>query len=89
MRADSQDLQIKLTVTQDEHPELHRVLLAIVEPRRRTRRLKDLAATGLLLERAGGIAVSAAQPAPSASGQAAVDDVGDALSVALWEDKAG
>jgi hypothetical protein len=88
MRAASQDLQIKLTVTQDEYPELHRVLLAIVEPRRRTRRLKDLAATGLLLERAGGISVSAAQPAPSAAGQA-VGDLGDALSVALWEDKAG
>jgi hypothetical protein len=88
MRADSQDLQIKLTVTQDEHPELHQVLLAIVEPRRRTRRLKDLAATGLLLERAGGIAVSATQPAQRAAGQAA-GDLGDALSVALWEDKAG
>jgi hypothetical protein len=88
MRAESQDLQIKLTVTQDEHPELHRVLLAIVQPRRRTRRLKDLAATGLLLERAGGISVSTAQPATSAAGQA-VGDLGDALSVALWEDKAG
>ena len=88
MQTDLQDLQIKLTVTSDEHPELHRVLVAIAEPRRRTRRLKDLAATGLLVERAGGLAVSAQQPAPSAAAQAA-DVLGDAVSIALWEDKAG
>ena len=88
MQTDLQDLQIKLTVTSDEHPELHRVLVAIAEPRRRTRRLKDLAATGLLVERAGGLAVSAQQPALSAAGQAA-DVLGDAVSIALWEDKVG
>lgn len=88
MQSDRQDLQIKLTVTSDEHPGLHRVLVAIAEPRRRTRRLKDLAATGLLVERAGGLAVSAPQPAPTAAEQAA-DVLGDAVSIALWEDKAG
>jgi hypothetical protein len=88
MQSDLQDLQIKLTVTSDEHPELHRVLVAIAEPRRRTRRLKDLAATGLLIERTGGLAVSASQPAPAVAGPAA-DVLGDAVSIALWEDKAG
>jgi hypothetical protein len=86
MQSDLQDLQIKLTVTSDEHPELHRVLVAIAEPRRRTRRLKDLAATGLLIERAGGLAVSALQPAAAAQ---EADVLGDAVSIALWEDKAG
>lgn len=88
MQSDLQDLQIKLTVTSDEHPALHRVLVAIAEPRRRTRRLKDLAATGLLIERAGGLALSALQPAPAAAAQEA-DVLGDAVSIALWEDKAG
>lgn len=85
---DFQDLQIKLTVTRDEHPDLHRVLTAIAEPRRRTRRLKDLAATGLLIERAGGLALSAPQPAPVVTDQGA-DLLGDPVSIALWEDKAG
>lgn len=88
MQPDLQDLPIKLTVTSDEHPELHRVLVAIAEPRRRTRRLKDLAATGLLFERAAGLAMSAPQPAPAAA-EPAADVLGDAVSIALWEDKAG
>jgi hypothetical protein len=88
MQPDLQDLPIKLTVTSDEHPELHRVLVAIAEPRRRTRRLKDLAATGLLFERATGLAMSAPQPAPAAA-EPAADVLGDAVSIALWEDKAG
>lgn len=88
MRSASRDLQIKLTVTSDEHPELHRVLIAIEEPRRRTRRFKELAATGLLVERSGVAPVAlprSAQPA----GEATLDALGDAVAVALWEDKAG
>jgi hypothetical protein len=83
-----QDLQIKLTVTCDEHPELYRVLVAIGEPRRRTRRLKDLAATGLLVERSGALAVLSTQSTQHVD-ERALDALGDAVSVALWEDKAG
>jgi len=45
------DIKMKLTIARDETPELHIALAAINEPRRRTRRLKDLAAKGLLWER--------------------------------------
>jgi hypothetical protein len=88
MRSGSQDLKIKLTVTADEHPELHRSLMAIADPRRRTGRLKDLACAGLLVERFGTL------PGPrSASDTPAVsrtlDELGDAVSVALWEERAG
>ena len=88
MQSAPKDLQIKLTVTSDEHPELHRVLEAIVEPRRRTRRLKELAAIGLLVERSGTFTLSA-----PASLEPAVEHVPeirvDAVSMALWDDKAG
>jgi hypothetical protein len=89
MDSAADDLQIKLTVTIDEHPELHRILRAITEPRRRTRRLKDLAATGLLIERSGGLAVTGPAPAPNLPAEREPDDLlGDAVGVALWVDKA-
>ena len=88
MRAGGADLKIKLTVTADEHPELHRTLVAIADSRRRTRRLKDLAAAGLLVERFG---ASPAMPSPSdgLGGSRALDELADAVSVALWEERAG
>jgi len=88
MRPASGDLQIKLTVTRDEHPELHRVLMAICEPRRRTRRLKELAATGLLVERSGALHLAA----PAVEEPAALPESelgGDLVAMAQWDDKAG
>jgi len=46
-----EQLKLKLTIAMDENPDLFRVLRDIKEPRRRTRRLKDLAIKGLLMER--------------------------------------
>ena len=48
------ELAMKLTIAGDENPELYLALLAVHEPRRRTRRLKDLATKGLMLERGEG-----------------------------------
>lgn len=45
-------LKLKLTIAVDENPDLFRALRDIKDPRRRTRRLKDLAVKGLLMERA-------------------------------------
>ena len=45
-------LKLKLTIASDENPDLFLALRDIKDPRRRTRRLKDLAVKGLLLERA-------------------------------------
>jgi hypothetical protein len=59
-------LLLKLTVTADEMPELFRVLVSVQDPRRRTTRLKALAAQGLLVERTGGVA-NAAMPRPAES----------------------
>ena len=88
MQLASKDLQIKLTVTSDEHPELHRVLKAISEPRRRTRRLKELAAMGLLVERSGTFTLAA--PASLEPATEHVPEIRfDAVSMALWDDKAG
>jgi len=50
----SDKLLLKLTVASDEMPELFRALAIVKDPRRRTRRLKDLATQGLLVERSGG-----------------------------------
>ena len=88
MRSGLDDLKIKLTVTADEHPELHRTLMAIVDSRRRTRRLKDLAAAGLLVERFGALPVPHS-PSDGSAGSRALDELGDAVSVALWEERAG
>ncbi len=45
-------LKLKLTIALDENLDLFRALRDIRDPRRRTRRLKDLAVKGLLMERA-------------------------------------
>ena len=45
-------LKLKLTIALDENPDLFRALRDIKDPRRRTRRLRDLAVKGLLMERA-------------------------------------
>ncbi len=64
-------LLLKLTVAADEMPELYRALVSVKDARRRTRRLKDLATQGLLVERTGS-AVKVAEPArlecPDAAG---------------------
>ena len=44
-------LKLKLTIAVDENPDLFRALRDIKDPRRRTRRLKDLAVKGLMMER--------------------------------------
>ena len=46
------ELRLKLTIAADENPDLYLALRDIKDPRRRTRRLKDLAVKGLFLERA-------------------------------------
>ena len=46
------ELRLKLTIAVEENPDLYLALRDIKDPRRRTRRLKDLAVKGLFLERA-------------------------------------
>ena len=81
-------LKLKLTIAVDENPDLYLALRDIKDPRRRTRRLKDLAVKGLLLERApapivGG--VPAPEPEPEIQGPRAV--VGQSVSSMLdWEE---
>lgn len=89
MRPRREELKIKLTVTADEHPELYRVLMAIEESRRRTRRLKDLAASGLLVERFGLPPQAQPQSPSSTGGEQAIESLGDVASLALWEERAG
>jgi hypothetical protein len=43
-------LQLRITISFDESPELFRLASAIVEPKRRARRIKDLATKGMYLE---------------------------------------
>jgi hypothetical protein len=50
MTAGGDKLLMKITVAADETPELFRTLRSVKDPRRRTRRLKDLATKGLLFE---------------------------------------
>ena len=45
-------LKLKLTIALDENPDLFLALRDIKDPRRRTRRLRDLAVKGLMMERA-------------------------------------
>ena len=45
-------LKMKLTIAMDENPDLFLALRDIEDRRRRTRRLKDLAVKGLMMERA-------------------------------------
>jgi hypothetical protein len=52
-------LLLKLTISADELPELYQALVSVPDARRRTRRLKYLAAKGLFLERTGSPTVAA------------------------------
>lgn len=64
MSMDTDDrLLMKITVAADETPELFRSLASVKDRRRRTRRLKDLATKGLMVERAG-VATIATEAAP-------------------------
>jgi hypothetical protein len=79
-------LKLKLTIAVDENPDLFLALRDIKDPRRRTRRLKDLAVKGLLMERApvsihgGALASDLDRPRPRAV-------VGQSVSSMLdWED---
>jgi hypothetical protein len=79
---------IRLTIAGEECPSLHDALSPIHDPKRRARRLRDLAAKGLLLEAHGlatpssaGIKQSQPAPAPSEAmpQSAAAIPVGGAL----------
>lgn len=48
-------VQIKLTISREEHPALFETLFCIRNPRRRTGRLKELIIKGLTQELAGGV----------------------------------
>lgn len=50
--ASADQLKLKLTIALDENPDLFKALQCVKEPRRRTRRLRDLAVKGLLMEKA-------------------------------------
>ncbi|MBY0366043.1 hypothetical protein [Roseateles aquatilis] len=63
-------LQMKLSLAADETPDLFHALSAVKDAKRRTGRLKDLAAKGLLLERSGSLALASAPPAPISGPQA-------------------
>lgn len=82
------DLKLKLTVTREEHPQLHHVLSAIRQPRRRTQRLKELATAGLMFER-GAMPLTAPASGSLVAVVDPLDTVGDATSAALWEETAG
>lgn len=82
------DLKLKLTVTREEHPQLHQVLSAIRQPRRRTQRLKELATAGLMFER-GAVPLPAPASGPPLAVADPLDTLGDATSAALWGETAG
>lgn len=56
-------LLMKLTIAADETPELFRALASVKDARRRTRRLKDLASKGFMVERSG-MGILSSEPAP-------------------------
>jgi hypothetical protein len=79
-------LKLKLTIAVDENPDLYHALRHIKDPRRRTRRLKDLAVKGLMLERAPASIVGLA-PMRTTDGHAARAVIGESVSSMLeWED---
>jgi hypothetical protein len=81
-------LKLKLTIALDENPDLFRALRDIKDPRRRTRRLKDLAVKGLLMERAPApVRAEAPMGEPEAPPRAAI---GQSVSSMLdWGDGTG
>lgn len=58
-------LLMKLSLTADETPDLFHALASVKDAKRRTGRLKDLAAKGLLLERSSGAVAGLVPPAMS------------------------
>jgi hypothetical protein len=60
-------LLMKLTIAADETPDLFRALESVKDARRRTRRLKDLASKGFMVERSG-IGILSSEPAPRVAG---------------------
>jgi hypothetical protein len=83
-----QQLKMKLTISVDENPDLFFVLRDIRDRRRRTRRLKDLAVKGLLLERAPA-PTGAAAPQPITESHGRRTPVGESVSSMLdWGDPA-
>ena len=80
-------LKLKLTIAWDENPDLYLALRDIKDPRRRTRRLKDLAVKGLMMERAPApVRAEAPTREPEALPRAAI---GQSVSSMLdWEDGA-
>ena len=83
-RIDDQ-LKLKLTIALDENPDLFRALRDIKDPRRRTRRLRDLAVKGLLMERASApVRAEAPMGAPEAPARAPISQ--SVSSMLDWED---
>lgn len=82
-----EQLKLKLTIAMDENPDLFLALRDIKDPRRRTRRLKDLAVKGLLMERgAAPMRAEAATTGPAAPPRATV---GQSVTAMLdWGDGA-
>jgi hypothetical protein len=80
-------LKLKLTIASDENPDLFLALRDIKDPRRRTRRLKDLAVKGLLSERAPApMRAEMVVSGPAAPSLAAAG--GSVSSMLDWEDNA-
>jgi hypothetical protein len=81
-RDPGETLLMKLTIPADECPELFRALCSVTQPRRRTRRLKELAVLGLMLER-GALAGNPVAPKPSLAA------LGESVASQLdWDTKA-
>lgn len=101
MSDDKGVLAIKVKVHDGQHPDLHRVLAAVPNPRLRSGRLKALALAGLQWEKAqaGGLVnvrqandAAGSVPAPATSngspGEAAATQ-DPLLGVLSWDDNAG
>lgn len=94
-------LAIKVKVHAGQHPELHRVLTGVANPRLRSGRLKALALAGLQWEKAQAGDVSkersdgrakstgAASPGQSVTPGAAAAVPDPLLGVLSWDDSAG
>ena len=80
------ELRLKLTIAVEENPDLYLALRDIKDPRRRTRRLKDLAVKGLFLERAS-LPIAVALPTRKSEVQGARALAGPSVSSMLdWGD---
>ena len=80
------ELRLKLTIAVEENPDLYLALRNIKDPRRRTRRLKDLAVKGLFLERAS-VPIAVGLPTREPEVQGAPAFAGPSVSSMLdWGD---